>query len=419
MNARQLWTFLIVFAAGPAATRAAEPTGVVIEVSAGARDRDQTPVVFPLPGALASARGLAMEGLDDRKPVPVQLVGGETPAAAWIERGLAAGSGRKYRLRAVPPSSGEPAAVCVDDGKAVLIRVGGRPVLRYNHATVEPPAGQDPAYRRSGYLHPLFTPAGKVVTGDFAEDHPHQHGLFFAWTSTQFNGHPLNFWDQLGKTGRVRHAELIDTVDGPVFAQLSARLRHEDITGTEPVPVLDEVWTVRAFAVDGLALFDLESRQTTAGRRPLQINKYVYGGLGFRGNSAWFDPTVKGEAPPDPARSGASDFLTSEGKGRADGNHTRPRWVNYSGELDGSVAGITVLGHPDNFRAPQPVRLHPNKPYFSLAPAVLGAFAIEPGQTYVSKYRVVLHDGPADSARFDALWHDAAEPPMVRVVGEE
>src|SRR5205823_4985689 len=117
----------------------------------------------------------------------------------------------------------------------------------------------------------------------------------------------------------------LGTSDGAVFGEFSVRLRHEDITAPDaPRPVLNEVWTVRAYNLATTHVVDFESRQSCAGDTPLKVNKYHYGGLGMRGNRAWFDGQVKGNDPPDPARSGRSDFLTSEGKTRKDGNHTRP-----------------------------------------------------------------------------------------------
>jgi hypothetical protein len=140
--------------------------------------------------------------------------------------------------------------------------------------------------------------------------------------------------------------------------------------------------------------------------------------MGLRGNRDWFDPTVKGDAPPDPGKSGQSDFLTSEGKNRATGNHTRPNWVDLSGLVGATPRGVTLLDHPSNFRFPQPVRLHPNKPYFCFAPMVLGQFEITPGTPYISRYRFVIHDDILDERALERLWHDYAEPPEVRVVGE-
>src|SRR5262249_39181820 len=160
-----------------------------------------------------------------------------------------------------------------------------------------------------------------------------------------------------------------------------------------PAPVLDETWTVRVYELDSHVLVDLESSQTCAGPSPLKVNSYHYGGFGLRGNRAWVDAMAKGNDPPHPARSGDSDFLTSEGESRRDGNHTRPRWVDLSGRVSGHSAGVAVLDHPGNFRFPQPVRLHPNKPYFCFAPMVLGEFDIVPGRPYVSRYRLLAHDG--------------------------
>jgi hypothetical protein len=140
--------------------------------------------------------------------------------------------------------------------------------------------------------------------------------------------------------------------------------------------------------------------------------------MGLRGHRDWFDPSVKGNNPPDPARSGKSDFLTSEGKNRATGNHTRPNWVDLAGEVSGQPAGVALLDHPANFGFPQPVRLHPNKPYFCFAPMVLDRFEIVPGQEYVSHYRFVVHDGMPDVRELERRWHDYAEPPAVRMVSE-
>jgi hypothetical protein len=394
-----------------------DPQRLVVEVDAGPHERRETPVFLAWPEGLERPRGVALEEIEDGRAVPAQVVPGERPGVAWIIRDLPAGSKRRYRLTPLDRDRGEENATCRDDGRGLTLTVGGRPVLRYNHATIEPPSGIDPLYRRSGFIHPLTTPSGRVVTDDFAPDHAHQHGLFFAWVNTTFDGHKVDFWNQQGRTGRVRHVAVLGTENGPVFAQFAARLSHEDITTPDaPVVVLDEVWTVRTYNVEGAFLVDFESVQTCAGLKPLEINKYHYGGLGLRGNRAWFDPQAEGEGRPDPSRNGESDFLTSEGKGRADGNHTRPRWAGLSGKVDGRFAGVAILDHPDNFRFPQPVRLHPNKPYDCFAPMVLGSFAIEPGRPYASRYRLVLHDGRPDPEAIDRRWRDYAEPPTVRVV---
>ena len=393
-----------------------DPADLIIEVEAGPQAREASPVVLAWPEGREVPAGIALETVEDHQAVPVQLIPGDRPEIAWIVRGLPAGSTRRYRLKSTEKAPGGERAACREDGGALVLSVGDRPVLRYHAATLEPPAGVDPKYRRSGFIHPIESPEGRVVTDDFPPDHAHQHGLFFAWVNASFDGHPLDFWNQLKGTGNIRHLETLGTAGGPVVGQFAARLRHEDTSrsGEEAVPVLDEVWTVRAFDVEGIHLIDLESVQTCAGPLPLEINEYHYGGLGLRGNRDWLVPENKQATPPDPDSFGRSDFLTGEGKGRADGNHTRPRWVDLSGLVEGRYAGVTLLDHPSNFRFPQPVRLHPTKPYFCFAPMVLGSFAIEPGRPYISRYRLIAHDGRPDPEAIERLWRDYADPPRVR-----
>jgi hypothetical protein len=94
---------------------------------------------------------------------------------------------------------------------------------------------------------------------------------------------------------------------------------------------------------------------------------------------------------------------------------TRARWCHIGGEVDGKLAGTAILGHPDNFRAPQPMRIHPNEPFFCFAPSQLGEWQIEPGQPYVARYRFVVMDGEPDPALLDAYWAGYANPTQARI----
>ncbi|HEY2156901.1 MAG TPA: PmoA family protein [Isosphaeraceae bacterium] len=404
-----------------AALGADGPEPVVIQVDAGPHDRRDTPIILPLPQGLEARPNLTVERVDDPRPVPAQVTAIGRPSVAWVLRDeIPAGTSRRYHLRpAAAPLPPAPFSAEANDS-AVRLILDGRPALTYHVAVLQPPKGIDAVFARSGFIHPLATRSGLVVTDDFPPEHAHQHGLFFAWVNTSFRGKPTDFWNQAKRTGNVRRDEsrrLPVASAGRVFAEFSDSLRHDALDASGAATrVLDETWTVRAYDVPGLVMIDLESRQSCAGPEPLALNKYHYGGLGIRGNRAWGDPSAKGENLPNPARSGQSNFLTSEGKTRADGNHTRPRWVDLHGNVDGRPCGVAILGHPSNFRFPQPVRLHPNMPYFCFAPMVLGEFEIEPGKPYVSRYRIVVHDGPPDPKLLDRLWDDFADPPLVRVL---
>lgn len=403
---------------------------VDLELAAGDHDRDQTPVTFILPETLSEFQHFELVRASDDQKISVQRFSGKTAKIGWIlKTPLAKGETRRYRLTAADRAP-LPGVSVEDDGRSLLVNVGDLPALRYNYKVNEAPKGMDPIYRRSGYIHPLFTPSGRELTGDFPADHPHQHAVFFAWVNATLDGKRLDFWNQPGRTARIEHAKLEgESERGPVFAQFGAQLRHLDITTPEsPKPVLNENWVVRVYNTDGYFLVDLYLRQRNVSDWPLVLNEYHYGAMAVRGNDQWFDEKVADEikaqtrgkskaTPEELARIPVKrDFLTSEGKTWIDGNATRARWVEMHGDLDGKPAGVAIMCHPRNFRAPQPVRLHPSKPYFCFAPMALGEFEIKPDETYVSQFRFYLHDGPVDAKETERLWSDYADPPKVRTV---
>jgi len=397
---------------GTTATKAPPAeTNVLIEVAAGEFKRESTPLVLALPKSLRKENVFTLRRSEGGDAIPIQIVAGDSPQLMWmLEAPLAAGQTRRYRLTCPKKAenSEEPTSVvrCEDDGSGLVIRSGKKQVLRYNHSVVPSPDPKTPYYARSGHLHPVFTPSGKQVTDDFAPDHPHQHGVMFAWTNTTYEGRAVNFWDQQQQTGRVEHVKTEAIYSGPVCGGFSTVIGHNDLTvpGGEK-RVLSETWGVRAFDLADGFLFDLTSTQSVVGDRPLRINQHHYGGPAIRGNRQWLGADN-------------SDFLTSELKTRKDGNHSRPRWVDLRGKVDGEECGIAVLTHPENFRFPQPVRLHPSKPYFCLSPMVLGEFEIEPRQPYRTRLRFFAHDGPLSVAQAQRLWNDFAHPPTVRIMQE-
>ncbi len=280
---------------------------------------------------------------------------------------------------------------CVESEAFIEITNGDLLVLRYNKVPTEEADKNDPVYSRSGYIHPLCTPSGKVVTGDYAPDHPHQHGLFFAWTKTIFEGRNPEFWNQKLASGRVGYLRTNSIISQPEESGFEVEQVFEDLTAEGGAkPVLKETWRVLVSLSENGYLVDLESRQHCAGSSPLTIEKYHYGGMALRGNGEWLGEDDK-------------LFLTSDGFGRVEGNHTRPSWVKMAGSIDDVPCGIVSIGHPENFRSPQWVRLHPAKPYFVFAPMVEEPFVIAPGEEYLSRYRFLVFDGELSEDKINEI----------------
>jgi hypothetical protein len=379
-----------------------EDTTYAVTVAAGDIDRQNTVVSFPLPSTL-SGGAYHLEGPSGRT---IALQVGDRTAWFVLDR-LRAGAERTYHLE---PGSAHDSGVKLRRRKrALAFAVEERPVLQYwTKSRPLPRPTIDSIYRRGGYVHPIRTPSGRVVTGDYPSDHLHHHGLWAAWTKTQFRGRTPDFWNMGEGTGAVVPMALDSAWSGPVHGGMRARHRYVDERGAEPITALYEAWTLRVYDVSsgesGLdyRMFDLTVEQTTASASPLILSEYHYGGVALRGRDAWYGP--------DSAR-----FLTSKGKTRANGNETRARWTYMGGEVDGKQAGIAMLGHPTNVRAPQPVRIHPKMPYFCFAPTQLGTWMLAPGRPYRAHYRFVVFDGPPDTDALDRLWSDYAYPPTVTV----
>lgn len=377
-----------------------------VQITASQPIRVPTPTLFVVPDSLKEGSLLQLK-LGDRV-LPVQwLDSAQRIAAVLLPAGSPAIGNYKIATQSKGLTLADQVTVVTDNSdENLIIQVGSKHVMTYAISTREPPEGIETLYARSGFVHPLNTPEGATVTDDFPIDHPHQHGLFNAWVNTTFEGHKVDFWNQPSKTGKIGHVRVLSTKSGPVFGEFVVELLHSDITSPDsPKPVLKEIWTVRIWNVSDGFLFDIASVQTCIADSALTINEYHYGGMGFRGRADWLGQE-------------GSDFSTSEGKSRTDGNHTRPLWAAAYGLVNGQTRYIAIMGHPSNFRHPEPVRLHPEMPYFVFTPPPLGPFEISPQETFTSRYRYYVNDGPVDSPLVDQVWAAYSHPPVATVLHE-
>ena len=378
---------------------------ITLELLAGDVNWENAVVETALPSAMAVHRHFSLTRIGTGKRIPVQVDrNGSEPRLVWIMRDpFKAGTVRRYRLTpATEPTKSNDVTVA-DDGERLLVKIGEKPVLAYNHATVPSPDPKHPYYARSGYIHPLYNPSGQIVTDDFNPDHAHQHGIMLAWRKMTFEGRSTDGWDQKAGLGKVEHEELEAFGGGPVFGFIKSRLSHVDLTAPDgPKTALDETWYVRIYAFDDAFLFDITSTQSCASAKPVSIDKIHYGGIMIRGHSDWHEQRN-------------FDYLTDEGKSKTDGNQTRPRWVDLFGPIAGQTTGTLIMDHKSNFRFPQPVRLHPTMPYFCFTPASSDSFTIQPGKPYVSRYRFHVHDGALDASIANRLWQQYSNSPSVQV----
>ena len=281
-------------------------------------------------------------------------------------------------------------------GKKLKATSGGKTLLEYQAEPGEFPRDNiKPIFRRGGYIHPINTLSGKVITDDFPPNHIHHHGVWFSWSSAQFEGRATDFWNMGDGKGLVEFVSVVTNWSGASDGGFMAKHRYVDLTSGAPKAALEEDWEVRIpnrLADQKFWMFDLSCTQRCASTT-VKFPENRYGGVGLRGNWAW-----NGK--------GAVQILTSDGVTDREKSHTmRAKWCDMHGVIDGQHVGITVMGHPENFRAPQPMRVHPTEPFFNFAPQQAGDFELQPGKTYVARYRFVIHDGPPNKEQLDRIWN--------------
>ena len=379
-----------------------------LTVDSADRDRTDVPVSVDLPGAkLSSPLHLVETKGDQRFAIPAQLEPSTPPRLHFILTGQTPANTKRTFELASGPAATEWGVEATKDDRILDIRVGQNSVLRYNHAIVDPPAGQSPLFRRGGFIHPLQSPSGVVLTEIHPADHIHHLGVWNAWTLTEFEGRKVDFWNIKDAQGTVRFKQFDAVTSGPVFGGFKAMLEHVNLKapGGEKV-ALNELLDVRVWNVGGPKkggwIIDWTSTQTCASNSPLMLPKYRYGGFGFRATSAW-----KGDA---------SELLTSEGKVRTNSHGTRSRWCFIQGTTDAAPAGILFMSHPQNHDHPEPMRTWPeanNHQFFNYCPIQENDWKLEPGKTYTFRYRMYAYDGKTSKEDAERIWQDFGNPPKV------
>ena len=286
------------------------------------------------------------------------------------------------------------------DGEGIKLSLDGRPLLTYVNRRHEP-KGVPPAASRGGYLHPLYTPAGVLVTDDFPKSKPYQHGIWTTWQKLESAGSHPDFWDLSKAKGHVAVESIGSVWGGPLAAGFDARQYFTDFDKRRGMTALRESWDVSAYrGADQYAVVDLASRQEAI-NGPVTFESNPVGGILVRGSRDW--------------QQGNAIFMTSEGRDRRKAKGTTARWCYLGGKSGGKQAGIAILSHPGNPRAPETVYVDPTDPVMGFAPAAKQPLSLPARGALRLRYRYVVLDGAPDSKLFDKLWDEFANPPETQV----
>lgn len=347
-----------------------------------------------------------------RIPVAYQIENKGQRILYWIlkqEQGAAAK--RIFELEKGTPFKIADHIKTVTKNGALIVTANNKNLLQYNFKTMYPPKGVDTAFKRSGFIHPLWTPNGQSLTRINAPDHYHHYGLWNPWTHVLFEGDMVDFWNLKDKKGTVKFANFVSVNEGAVYA--GYQTLHEHIAfkkSGENKVALNELQSVRIYqpgADQDYYIADITIQLNCAGESPVTLKEYRYGGLGWRATEKWNDNN--------------SETLTSEGKTRKDADGSKARWVIVQGSLDSDYGGAVMMSYPSNYNYPEPLRIWPEKMngkgdvYANFSPTKDKDWPLLKGRDYILKYRFMVFNGKFNKEKAEAAWQNFANAPSVTV----
>jgi len=277
-----------------------------------------------------------------------------------------------------------------------LFLENGKPVIQYNYQTVPLPEGylerltegKQYAVPRSNYIHPLFDLDGKPITHDWAMDHAHHRGIYWAWPEVGYKGelgdlHALQkvFARPNGNIETIKNA-------GNVSIRAENLWKWED-----QEPIVHETTTITVFPLsDGGRNIDLDFQfkgladEVTLARR----GQAHYGGLNIR------------MARLENFQSGS--FREPEGDVTKNG----AAWVfgTWKDAATGKQMEMTVFGKTENPDYPgEYIHYHELQWFQPAFPATGTKFLLKKGETLRLRYRLWIHEA-TDGAAKKAAWQE-------------
>ncbi len=256
-------------------------------------------------------------------------------------------------------------------------------------------------YKRSNYIHPLYTLDGNILTEDFPADHLHHRGIFWAW-------HQLYIGDKrIGDGWGIKdfHWEVLSVRE--LEGQGDARAIQVEVMWRSPlwvdaegieIPVVNEVTRIKVYpAKNRYRQIDIE-----ISIRALEPNMRIGGSEDEKGYGG-FSPRIRL----------VSDIKFTSSAGRVEPDILPVKaggWMDISGSFGkkGALAGLSILCHPDNPGFPNPWILRSKGSMQNAVYPYPGTYAVplSENRPTILRYRLLVHEGDAESLNIAEIHAD-------------
>ncbi len=282
--------------------------------------------------------------------------------------------------------------------------IGDQIVLTYQTAVEEAPAGVDEVFGKSGFIHPMKSLSGQVLTRIQPEDHYHHYGIWGPYTRASIDGREVDFWNLGDKKGRVDFSHVLSKKEAGGVAELNVRQNHLDLKAkpSNQLAIKEDLRIkVKPISSDRY-MVEYTTTIFTDLEEGILLDDYRYGGgIGFRGTEIWDTDN--------------SEILISAGDDRTTADGKNARWVMVTGETDydSGQSGVLFLSHNTNKSHPEPMRVWPVDSYdgkanvfIEFCPIRHESWEILPGKRYTLKYRMIVFDGELSEKEANKYWVD-------------
>ena len=408
------------------------PLKIRVKVEAGEVERDNTIASLDISSySIPADKQVVVKGLDGKlSPCQVDSCLQTHSATLFfkVQGKMTVGESRIYSIETAPVTAKAP-VMKVEKNRFgdLILKDDNLNVFQYNTSVARLPGYVDPAFRRNGYIHPVWSPAGNILTNVNPGDHMHHYGIWNPWTSVEYDGKHYDLWNIGDKTGAVRFDSLYSQASGELFADILVRHRHvifqqmpeqhintvwADIAVTPKVEkiIMNELQDLRVWNVSENAfLWDFNFTLYPSAELPVILKEYRYAGFGWRATPDWTKDNC--------------EMMTSEGKSRPEIDGTNARWIYVTGISPKGKSGILFMASPKNHNFPEPLRIWDQTQndgrgdaFINFAPTKNEDWILKPGSEYKFRYRLFVFDGDISPDKAEAIWKDYAEPVKVSVI---
>lgn len=296
-------------------------------------------------------------------------------------------------------ANGQSLNVSIQEDKACFVE-GQDSILCYQISE----KSLEGTYKRSNYIHPLYTLDGEVLSEDFPEDHLHHRGIFWTWHQLYVGdlriGDP---WEIKDFCWEVKSVKKIEKIKRATSIQSEVHWKSplwRDDTGIEK-PVVKEMTSITVHPKqENYRLIDIEISM-------LALEKDVrIGGSEDPKGYGGFSPRIRLVED--------TEFTNSNGAVTPT-NLPVPEsaWMDISGSVgkNETKAGMSILSYPNNPGYPNPWILRQKRSMQNAVYPFPGAEAVilSDISPTVLRYRLVIHEGGSSDINIAQLHAEYAK----------